>query len=120
IHTRTDTGLSVPIQSVTTREASGGDTTATATPRTDTASPGTEAPANKPLSGSGLKEYGFVNDAGKVRQVEVTTGIQDDTYNRVVFGLSDGDEAVTSPFNAISRLLTDGRKVEKVDANSLF
>src|SRR5690606_35178976 len=78
IHTQKDTGLAVPIQSVTTREAgSGGVDTTTAT--ADTAAsgkPGDEA-ADKEAN-----EYVFVfdNQSSTVKQVAVTTGIQDDMY----------------------------------------
>ena len=63
-----------------------------------------------------VKEYVFVFDAKttKVKQVEVTTGIQDDTYIRILTGLKDGQEVVTRPFNAISKTLKDGDVVEKV------
>ncbi|WP_353184470.1 efflux RND transporter periplasmic adaptor subunit [Parapedobacter lycopersici] len=109
IHTRQDTGLAVSIQSVTLREAQ--DTTATAAKPT-----GTSANGN-----AKMKEYVFVYDnAGKVRQTEVTTGIQDDTYIRILSGLSEGDEVVSRPFNAISKTLKDGSRVEKVDKNSLL
>ncbi len=113
IHTQQDTGLVVPIQAVTTREASandsgssgdGSDTTSVA------AAPG----------GRGVKEYVFVYEGGKVKQVEVTTGIQDDTNIRILSGLKEGDEVVSRPFNAISKTLKDGSTVEKVDRNSLL
>ncbi|WP_257656537.1 efflux RND transporter periplasmic adaptor subunit [Parapedobacter lycopersici] len=109
IHTRQDTGLAVSIQSVTLREAQ--DTTATEAKPT-----GASANGN-----AKMKEYVFVYDnAGKVHQTEVTTGIQDDTYIRILSGLSEGDEVVSRPFNAISKTLKDGSRVEKVDKNSLL
>lgn len=108
IHTRSDNGLAIPIQSVTTREDAKKDSAATeeAEPRA--------AGAKK------AKEYVFVYDgAGTVKQVEVTTGIQDDMYIRVMSGLQEGDEVVSRPFNAISTTLRDGNKVEKVDRSAL-
>lgn len=98
IHTQKDNGLAVPIQSVTTREGSPSDTT----------------------SAGKIKEFVFVYTGGTVKQVEVTTGIQDDTNIRILSGLNEGDEVVSRPFNAISRTLTDGAKVEKVDKGSLY
>ncbi|MGV3761636.1 efflux RND transporter periplasmic adaptor subunit [Parapedobacter sp.] len=120
IHTQKDTGLAVPIQAVTTREASSGGSDADTTAKTDTAT----AP-DKPAMGVGDKktnEYVFVYDAesNTVKQVTVTTGIQDDMYIRVLSGLNEGDEVVSRPFNAITKTLKDGSKVEKVDKNSLF
>ncbi|MBK1439150.1 efflux RND transporter periplasmic adaptor subunit [Parapedobacter sp. ISTM3] len=113
IHTKQDTGLAVPIQAVTTREASGRDTTAANTPTAD--SPHTAA-----TGAPKMKEYVFVYNNGTVKQVEVTTGIQDDMYIRILSGLNEGDEVVSRPFNAISKILRDGSKVEKVDRNSLL
>lgn len=106
IHTRSDNGLVIPIQAVTTREnemTANADSTANV-----------ENDINKKI-----KEYVFVYDAGKVTQVEVTTGIQDDTYIRVLSGLTEGQEVVTRPFNAISKTLKDGMIVEKVDKSVL-
>lgn len=105
IHTEKNAGVSVPIQAVTTRE----DATAKK-----------DSTANDEKKDDGfktnVKEYVFVFDAktSKVKQVEVTTGIQDDTYIRILTGLKDGQEVVTRPFNAISKTLKDGDVVEKV------
>ena len=62
----------------------------------------------------------FVYKAGKIKQVLVTTGIQDDTYILVLSGLKDGDEVVSAPYDAISKTLKDGMIVEKVDKSKLF
>jgi len=110
IHTQQDTGLAVPIQAVTPREAAAADTAKSA----DAKPAGTGAGTPK------MKEYVFVYNAGAVKQVEVTTGIQDDMYIRILSGLNEGDEVVSRPFNAISKLLKDGSKVEKVDKNKLL
>ncbi|PPL04613.1 efflux RND transporter periplasmic adaptor subunit [Parapedobacter indicus] len=112
IHTQQNTGLAVPIQAVTTREPVAADTAAKAA----NATAGAPTPTGVPK----MKEYVFVYEGGTVKQVEVTTGIQDDTYIRVLSGLEEGDEVVSRPFNAISKLLKDGSKVEKVDKNSLL
>ncbi len=119
IHTQKDTGLAVPIQAVTTREAFGNSEGDTTTQAADTAA------LNKPTNDGGDKktnEFVFVYDdqSNTVKQVAVTTGIQDDTYIRILSGLDEGDEVVSRPFNAITKTLKDGSKVEKVDKNSLF
>lgn len=107
IHTQQDTGLAVPIQAVTTRDAPAeADSTKAAAPV---------------KIGSSVREYVFVyQDNGTVKQVEVTTGIQDDSYIRILSGLKEGDEVVVRPFNAISKLLKDGSRVEKVDKDKLL
>src|SRR5690606_9357505 len=84
IHTQKDTGLAVPIQAVTTREPMGGgvDTTATADTAVTAGRPGDDAVGKK------TSEYVFVYDSqnGTVKQVAVTTGIQDDMYIRILSG----------------------------------
>ena len=114
IHTQQDTGLAVPIQAVTIREPMVTDSTGS---RSEEGAAGAkEAGVGMPK----MKEYVFVYEGGTVKQVEVTTGIQDDSYIRILSGLNEGDEVVSRPFNAISKLLKDASKVEKVDKNSLL
>jgi HlyD family secretion protein len=97
-------GLAVPIQAVTTR-----DNKTMAMPA-----------ANGAQAATVVKEYVFVYKLGKLKQIAVTTGIQDDTYIQVLTGLKAGDEVVTAPYAAISKILTDGMLVEKVDKSKLF
>lgn len=114
IHTEEFNGIAVPIQSVTTREdkkdAKKEGEAAKPTAKTD----------KKEKEAAPAKEYVFVLDKGKVKQVEVTTGIQDDTYILVKTGLKGGEEVVARPFTAISKTLKDGTMVEKVDKDKLF
>lgn len=104
ILTEKDTGLAVPIQAVTTREDA-------AAKKDSTANDAKKDDGFK----SNVKEYVFVYDSAtrKVKQTEVTTGIQDDAYIRVLSGLKEGQEVVVRPFNAISKTLKDGDVVEK-------
>ena len=74
----------------------------------------------KEESSAPVKEYVFVYSNGKVKQVQVTTGIQDDTHILIKSGLKGGEEVVTRPFTAISKTLKDGLVVEKVDKDKLF
>lgn len=115
IHTRQDNGLVVPIQAVTTREETpeggpGADTT-----EVKASSGAVTGGAAKPK----VKEYVFVYEGGTVKQVEVTTGIQDDMYIRILSGLQEGQEVVTRPFNAVSKTLKDGTKVEKASKDEI-
>lgn len=111
IQTNSSRSLSVPIQSVTTRD----DTTQATDPAT---------PANKDKKASkidtGIVTYVFVYEKGKVKQVPVTTGIQDDTYIQVLSGLKGDEEVVSAPFDAISKTLKNDMDVEKVDKSKLF
>jgi HlyD family secretion protein len=108
IKTNHTKALAVPIQAVTTRTEKKADNGAKK-----------DAPA-KTASDAPAKEYVFVYNAGKVKQVAVTSGIQDDTYIQIVSGLKAGDEVVSAPYPAISKTLKDGSLVEKVDKAKLF
>ncbi|NND33500.1 MAG: efflux RND transporter periplasmic adaptor subunit, partial [Saprospiraceae bacterium] len=80
--------LSVPIQSVTTREP--------------------EKEEGDEASSDDLLEVVFVHSNNVAQMVEVQTGIQDDSYIQIVSGLEEGDEVVSGPYSAISRKLEDG------------
>lgn len=90
--------LSVPIQSVTTRE----DSTAVSNPE------------------ALMKEYVFVIKGETVKMTEVKTGIQDNRYIILVSGLKDGDEVVEGPYSAISKTLKDGDKIKVVSKEELY
>jgi HlyD family secretion protein len=107
--------LSVPIQSVTTRDEK--KPNAGMPPKDNSTTDDTKAKtASTPTS----KEYVFVYNAGTVKQVQVTTGIQDDSNIIILSGLKNGDEVVSAPYTAISKTLNDKMKVEKVDKSKLF
>lgn len=114
IQTERVSGIAVPIQSVTTREDVKTEID-TQTPASQTSN--TEA---KPKTDEPVKEYVFTYANGKVKQVRVTTGIQNDTYIQVLSGLKAGEEVVSRPFTAISKTLKDSMTVEKVDQDKLF
>ena len=56
------------------------------------------------------KKYVFLARDGKVRQVEVTTGISDATHVAILQGLKAGDPVVTGPFRTLKKL-KDGEAV---------
>lgn len=116
IQTEQFEGLSVPIQSVTTREDKKDENAGS---KDDKPAPAAGEKA-KSKNMTPVKEYVFVLSGTKVKQVEVTTGIQDDTYILVKSGLKVGEEVVSRPFTAISKTLKDGSEVEKVDKEKLF
>jgi len=109
INTNHTYALSVPIQSVTTRQV-----------KKDSTGVKKDEDKSKPAIVEPAKEYVFVYGAGKVKQVQVTTGIQDDTYIQILSGLKAGDEVVSAPFATISKDLKDKMEVEKVDKSKLF
>lgn len=116
IQTEQYTGIAVPIQSVTTREkkkeinASEGEIKPTSA----------KEEKDKLKDADPIKEYVFVYNSGKVKQVLVTTGIQDDMYILIKSGLKGGEEVVSLPFTAISKTLKDSAIVEKVEKEKLF
>lgn len=106
-------GLSVPIQSVFTKTEGGNDK----------AKEGNDANADKQkskLADKTVKQYVYTYSAGVVKQVEVTTGIQNDQYIEIKTGLKAGAEVVSGPYSAIQNRLKDGAKVEKVAKDQLF
>jgi HlyD family secretion protein len=59
-----------------------------------------------------LQRVVFVKEGEKVRQQKVETGIADNTFIEIRTGLKPGEEVVSGSYNAISRRLKDGAKVE--------
>lgn len=108
-------GLTVPIQSVTTRDE-----------KNDKKEIIKDKPQHedkdneKPKTEEPIKEFVFVYKNGKVKQTLVTTGIQDDNYIQVLTGLTGNVEVVSQPFTAISKTLKDSMVVEKVEKEKLF
>ena len=115
IQTNQAKAMSVPIQAVTTRGAD------TQTPTSDNSD---KSDSNKNQAKAKIvapsKEFVFVYSAGKVKQVTVTTGIQNDSYIQILSGLKGGEEIVSAPYTAISKTLSDKMEVEKVDKSKLF
>ena len=92
--TTADDIISVPIQSVTTREEEGED--------------GEEAIIKEVV-------FALVDGADTVKMIEVKTGIQDDSYITVTSGLEGGEEIVVGPYSAISKKLESGKAINKKD-----
>ncbi len=112
IQTNEVKGLTVPIQSVTTREEE--------KKKTEEGEKTQTSDDAKPKSNEPVKEYVFVYKDGKVKQVEVKTGIQDDTYIQILSGVKAGEEVVARPFTAIAKTLKNNMEVKKVDKDKLF
>lgn len=106
--------LTVPIQSVTTREEEDIKEKDADFAKT------TKAKKSDEASKKELKEIVFVVEGGKVKATEVTTGIQDANYIEIVEGLKGGEQVVQAPFKLISKTLKNGDAVEVVDEKDLF
>ena len=107
-------GLSVPIQAVFTT-----NNTKTATDTKADTEGGADKQKSK-LNDKTVKQYVYSFSNGTVKQVEVTTGIQNDQFIIVKSGLKPGTEIVTGPYSAIQNRLKDGAKVEKTTKDQLF
>ncbi|MEI7663043.1 MAG: efflux RND transporter periplasmic adaptor subunit [Bacteroidota bacterium] len=67
-----------------------------------------------------IQECVFILSDGTAKKVDVKTGIQDNSYIQILSGLKAGDEIITAPYSAVSKLLNNGDKVKKVDKKDLF
>jgi HlyD family secretion protein len=104
--------LTVPIQSVTTREEKDLKEKDEDFAKTAKAKAATEKKE--------IKEIVFVTEAGKAKAKEVKTGIQDANYIEIVSGLSENEMIVKAPFKLISKTLQNGSLVKVVDEKDLF
>ncbi len=106
-------GLSTPIQAVfTDSKKADGDKSG--------AAPESSDKQKSKLSDKKVKQFVYVFNAGKVKQTEVTTGIQNDQFIIIKTGLKAGDEVVTGPYSSIQNRLKDGMAVEKTSKDQLF
>jgi HlyD family secretion protein len=62
----------------------------------------------------------FIIDNGKVKLRPVKVGIQDNSNIEIKEGLKEGEEVVSAPYSAISRILKDGDAVEVVKKDKLY
>ncbi|MBV8254457.1 MAG: efflux RND transporter periplasmic adaptor subunit [Chitinophaga sp.] len=101
--------LAIPINAVTTRDmdsTKGGDK-----------KPDAAAGSSK----TGTNEVVFVlQPDNTVKMVQVTTGVQDDTNIEILSGLKEGDQVISAPYSAVSRTLSNGKKVKVVPKAQLF
>lgn len=111
--------VSVPIQAVTTREKNPDKKVRPVALKEGTESTSEEEEEARKMED--LMEVVFVvTAADTVDMIEVKTGIQDDTYIVITSGLEEGAEVVTGPYNAISRKLQKGTKVEKSSEDKFY
>jgi HlyD family secretion protein len=104
--------LTVPIQSVTTREKEG-------VVKKQTKSGEEETTVDKKIDQ--LREVVFVYEKGDTIQMkEVKTGIQDDSYIEILSGLKKGAKVVSAPYSLIFKKLKQGDKVIVVKEEELF
>jgi HlyD family secretion protein len=113
IQTETHTNvLTVPINAVTTRDRNDSTNATTGKKEDD---------EEQSRNYDSLDVVVFVVDKEqKVRKQVVKTSIQDINYIEVNEGLKEGDEVVTGPYDVVSKTLTAGKVIKKVDKKELF
>ncbi len=98
--------VSVPIQAVTVRNFAEQD------------SVDTEEPTVRNVSETeDFRRVVFLNENGIARQVEVETGISNNTYIQIMSGLEAGQEIITGSYRVLSRELEDGDEIEAESNN---
>lgn len=109
--------LSVPIQSVTTRDLNkDGDEKKKSKDKEEEEKEDVASKDDKKKED--LKEVVFVVKQDTAHMVEVKTGIQDDEYIIITDGLSEDDEVITGPYSAVSKKLKDGMRVIEKETKS--
>jgi len=113
---------SVPIQAVTTRDTTTRISSKAVSRPDEEEEPakGEEAKQTVTERKAAIQECVFVLKDGEVSIRPVKTGIQDNMHIQILEGLNSGDEVITGPYNAISRLLKEGDKVKVVTKEELF
>jgi HlyD family secretion protein len=119
--------ISVPIQSVTTRDTSEKGKKATMKGKDeedmeelDKVKVVEEKKGDAKDEKEKKTECVFVVENGKVKLQAVKVGIQDNSNIEIKEGLKDGQEIVSAPYSAISRLLKDGDEIEIVKKDKLY
>lgn len=67
-----------------------------------------------------IKEYVFIVENGEAKQLEVTTGIQDNDYIQLMTGISKDQEIICGPYSAVSKTLKDKSKIQVVKKEDLY
>ncbi|MBN4061965.1 efflux RND transporter periplasmic adaptor subunit, partial [Bacteroidales bacterium AH-315-I05] len=106
--------LTVPIQTVTTREDSAGVDEKSGVTEKD------REAENREEKDEEIVECVFVLKDDSAKKVEVKTGIQDSKHIEILSGLEEGQEVISGPYSAISKELIDGDLVEKTEKKDLF
>lgn len=107
--------LSIAIQAVTTRV----DSTKLQTMK-DPTRPGADEQSADQAPRDEMMEVLFSVDKGVVSQRKIKTGIQDKNFIEILSGITENETIVVAPYNAISKKLKDGDKVQVVPKEELF
>jgi len=109
--------ISVPVQSVTTRE----DTTSYGIKeKKKKKGEASETVETEKKKEEKVIEYVFILKNEKAILTPVITGIQDNNYIEIKSGIIINDEIITGPYKVVSKTLKNKTPVEKVDKEDLF
>jgi HlyD family secretion protein len=115
--------ISVPINSVTTRDKNDTGKVAGNEKKMKKAEASADDNGQSEVSGDieDMEEVVFVLQAdGTVKRIKVRTDIQDMTHIEVLSGVKEGDQVITGPYTVVSKMLRDGMKVKVVPKEELF
>lgn len=115
--------LTIPIQSVTTREDSTGKKSIIPKKTEDNGDSEQDDDKNessKKAPKEEIVEYVFLYKNGTAVMQKVKTGIQDNNYIEIIEGLKENDEVIAGPYTAITKTLKNNLIVKKVDKSKLF
>jgi HlyD family secretion protein len=86
----------------------------------DPTRPGADEEGADQVSRDEMMEVVFSADNGVVSQRKIKTGIQDKNFIEILSGINENETIVVAPYNAISKKLKDGDKVQVVPKEGLF
>lgn len=112
--------ISVPISAVTTRIKKEGGGTEEVEDVVEEDENDEDDDEKEVVEREEKQEVVFVLRDGRVRKVEVVTGIQDNNSIEILEGIKVGDEVVIAPYNAINKTLKDSMLVKIVKEDELF
>ncbi len=114
--------LTIPIQSVTTREDSTGKKSLFAKKEAENTNEGNDEDKTSvhKTNKEEVVEYVFLYKNGLAIMQKVKTGIQDNSYIQITEGLKENDEVIAGPYTAVTKVLKNNVKVSKVDKSKLF
>jgi len=112
--------LSIPIQSVTTRDDTTGVNKKKDIIIKDKVNNDNNEENSEKNKNIAVQEYIFIYQKGIAKLQKVKTGIQDNNYIEIIEGIKENDEVISAPYRAISKTLKNNDKVKKVKKEELF
>jgi HlyD family secretion protein len=112
--------ITIPIPAVTTRNSDTTQTTSLNRDEEPTVVVVDEKEKKINEKKDEVKECVFLNVNGIAKMVFVKTGVQDNDYIEILSGIKVGDEIISGPYGAVSKLLKNGSRIKVVSKDELF